>query len=183
MILLVQKIAAVAAALALSASLAGCAPENREIHIKYTSQPQPPSDQEVPDVPDQTQPAPLPTKLSADDVCMRLVTSYSAYSAVFEDFRYNNGSEDAYTSAVTRFQSEVNRLGSDVLQKGIDWDRASVVKGMLFTMTEDAVEIHNSYFAGQFAPGRDITTLVNEIESRYTAVQTSACRNMPSGDF
>lgn len=173
--MIIKRLASITIALTLAASLGGCAPANREIQPEESSRPTAPADQYVPEVPDPPQPVPQVTTLAAAVVCTRLVNSYNAYSTVFEDFRFNNGPEDAYRAAVVTFQQEVNTLGSEILQKGIAWDSASIVQSMLFTVSEDAVEIYNAWAAGQFAPGRDINTIVSELEQNYNAVRTSAC--------
>jgi hypothetical protein len=114
--------------------------------------------------------------VSAAEVCSRLEAAYEPYASTFEDFRYNNGSESAYTNAVDTVQSELGQLSSDIEQNSISWDSASITESLISTISSGAGEIRDAWFAGQFAPGRDVNTIVGEIESSYNAVHASACR-------
>lgn len=115
--------------------------------------------------------------VSETDVCNSVGSAYQIYTDDFNEFRY--GPSDVpwqvfYDLSDVASESLASVAGQ-IDNYGITWDSGAIVSSLIYSAAETINSIKQYTSDNFFPPGRDLETLLSDIDMDVSSVLNSAC--------
>ena len=117
------------------------------------------------------------TGFNRQDACNQISQISNIYFSEFDAFRYSkdDGTGWSKLSALSN-KAEISLANFSIaIDQGISWDSGPIVKGIVSNLSGDISEIDTSAQNGYFSPGRDLNTILGEIQASFSSLESSSC--------
>lgn len=118
------------------------------------------------------------SSISSNEVCQDLGSIYQTYLDEFDDFRYGPSDTpwEVFYSLSDRASGNLVRVAQEIEYYGIDWDSTAIVSSLIYSSAESIDDIKSYVQNNQFPIGRDLETILREIDMNLGSVIQSSCR-------